>query len=215
MKPDFQKDIYPCILRGVTTYEGNAEIWFIKVWELLARDGLTEYRNIPEQLAVYSLAAGMCSIYLEVTARLLEYSEPDTLYFDVDPVCFGGCNPETEPEKAAALRAFLSEAVCNEQGMRTVLRVLKKHLGINKTFAAIYYCLHYEQFSLEDWETDEYYYGDIDDPDELRSARDDNYDYERRKELASCTDDLELLDMILNEVDTPRTEAYEWLTENM
>lgn len=215
MKPDFTKEIYPCILRGITSYEGNAEIWFTKVWELLERGGLTEYHNIPEQLAVYSLAAGMCSIYLEVTARLLEYSDPDTLYFDVDPALFADCDPESEPERTAILREFLSGAVCNEQGIDRVLTVLKKHLGVNKTFAAIYYCLYYEQFSVADWETDEFYYGDIDDPDELLEAREHFADYERRKELASCTDDLELLGMILNEVDTPRLEAYEWLAENM
>lgn len=212
MKVNYQNEIESCIRRGITTYEGNAEIWFVKVWELLERDGLTSYDTIPEKMQVYSLAAGMCTVYLEVTARLLEYDCADDLYLVPEPEQFAEVGSD---EEAEILRDFIAKAVCNDKGMETVLDVLDRHLGVSRTFAAIYYCLNYEQFSLEDWETDEFYYGDIDDPDELEQARCSNEDYERRKELASCTDDRELLDMILNEVDVPKADAFEWLKQYM
>lgn len=215
MKVDLKNEIYPAVMYAGTLYEGEPEFWFIKVWELLECEGLTEYNSIPEKMQVYARAAAICTIYQEVSSRLLEFDSVEEIYLKIDPAQFTEIDLEEEPERAEDLAEFIESAVRSENGLRQVFAVLKKHLGVSTTFAAIYYCLYYNQFSLKEWETDEYYYGDIEDPDELFEEQCRNEDYEQRKRYAACENDEELLDLILNEVEIPKLIAFEWLREYM
>lgn len=215
MKPDLKSEIYPAVMYAGTLYEGEPEFWFIKVWEMLERDGLTEYSSIPEKMQVYARAAAICTIYQEVTARLLEFSSPDDVYLHIDPAQFAEIDCDDEPERAEDLSEFIEAAIRSEDGTQQVFSSLRKHLGVSRTFAAIYYCLNYERFSLREWENDEYYYGDVEDPEELFQAQIDNEDYEQRKRYEVCENENELLDLILNEVELSKLIAFEWLGEYM
>jgi hypothetical protein len=85
--------------------------------------------------------------------------------------------------------------------------VLNKELNLSTTFASLYYSLYYSNYSLQDWETDKYYYND-----------DPNYyyeDYETRKAYAQCKDVNLIYNDILNEVDEDKMGAFSWLGNYM
>ncbi len=224
-----QAEFEHAILDGDWRTEGECMIWFRMIWKLIVREKRQQHSNFTEYLSLLSLIQGSCRIYQMFSSRFLEEDddpEQPQLAFDLDDLAkmlLANTDldsvydtPDADSiDPQALLRQVLSDNLRTDDAMTPVFAMLKRTLGRERTFAALYFCLNYAKFSVESWETDEYYYGDIDDPDELREAVAENQDYEERKRYAACEDENEILDMILNEADIPRLEGYGWLAEYM
>ncbi|MBR3447040.1 MAG: hypothetical protein IKH27_04470 [Oscillospiraceae bacterium] len=229
MKAYTQAEFEHAIESGDWRAEGEFMIWFRMIWKLLEQEKLHLYSNFAEYLSLLSLIQGSCRIYQMYASRFLEEDddpEQPLLAFDLDDLAkemlantdlgtvYDGQDADgIDPQ--ALLKQVLSDNLRTDDAMTPVFALLKRTLGRERTFAALYFCMNYEKFSVEPWETDEYYYGDIEDSDELAAAVSENWDYEQRKQYAACADENEILDMILNETDVPRLEAYGWLAEYM
>lgn len=224
-KAEFERNI----CGGDWRADGEFMIWFNMIWTLMTREKRHQYSNFAEYLSLLSMIQGSCRIYQMFASRFLEEDddpEQPQLAFDLedlakellantdlDAVYDAPGADAVDPQ--ALLSQVLSDNLRTDGSMMPVFAMLRRTLGRERTFTALYYCMNYAKFSVEPWETDEYYYGDIDDPDELRAAVSENQDYEMRKQYAACEDLDEILDMILNETDVPRLEAYGWLAEYM
>ena len=224
-KAEFERNISG----GDWRADGEYMIWFNMIWELMAREKRHQYRNFAEYLSLLSMIQGSVRIYQMYASRFLEEDddpEQPLLAFDLENLAkellantdldavFADPDADAVDPQALLCQVF-SDNLRTDSAMTPVFAMLRRTLGRERTFAALYYCMNYAKFSVEPWETDEYYYGDIDDPDELRAAVAENQDYEERKQYAACEDVDEILDMILNETDVPRLEAYGWLAEYM
>ena len=209
--------------------EGESMHWFNLFWKLIERENLHVYSNFAEYLSLLSLIQGSCRIYQMFASRFLEEDddpEQPLLRFDLEQLAkelLANTDLDSVYDDPAAegidpqalLCQVFSDNLRTDDAMTSAFALLKRTIGRERTFAALYYCLNTAKFSLEPWETDEYYYGDIDDPDERKAAAAENWDYEQRKQYQACEDVNEILDMILNETDVPRLEAYGWLAQYM
>ena len=229
MKAYTQAEFEHLICSGDWRAEGECMIWFRMIWKLIEQEKLHICRSFTEHLSLLGLMQGSCRIYQMYASRFLEEDddpEQPLLAFDLETLAkemlaqadLGSVYDDPDADgidPQALLQQVLSDNLRTDAAMLPVFDLLKRTLGRERTFAALYFCMNYEKFSLEPWETDEYYYGDITDPDELAAAVSENWDYEERKRYAACEDENEILDIILNETDVPRLEAYGWLAEYM
>ena len=214
---------------GDVRLDGEYMVWFRMIWQLIVREKRHFYSNLAERLALMSMIQGSCRIYQMFAARFFEEiddpEQPELAFplsdiakemlhkTDLDAVHYDPAEDGDYPQEL--LVQVLSDNLKQDDNMLPVFAMLRRTIGRERTFAALYFCLNYAKFSIEPWETDEFYYGDIEDPEELQEAIDQNYDYEERKRYAACADENEIMDMILNEVDVPRLEGYGFLMEYM
>lgn len=229
MKVYIQEGFERIISSGDWRAEGKYMVWFRTIWKLIEQEKLHICRNFTEELSLFGLMQGSCRIYQMYASRFLEEDddpEQPLLPFDLEELAkemLGRTDLDTvyaDPDAdgidpQALLVQVLSDNLRTDAAMPPVFDLLKRKLGRERTFAVLYFCMNYEKFSVEPWETDEYYYGEIYDPDELAAAVSENFDYEERKRYAAFADENEILDIILNETDVPRLTAYGWLAEYM
>lgn len=217
------KDLEKIVDDDYNRFEGEGLMWFQLVWTFAEKNGFNSFSTCADKLRAYSFIYGMCLIYQEFTAKLLDYEEcsipelcidykvlTDSSYYDEE--LFAEVQDESGDWGYDLIRSYAKGIITAEENMLTAFDVLQKELGISKTFASLYYCLNYSQFSLEEWETDEFYYGDIDDKEELEEEIENNQDYEQRKIYASYEGVDEIYDEILNNIDTSKIEAFGWLS---
>lgn len=199
-------------------YEGEAMMWFQLVWSFAERNNLNSFSTYAEKIQAYSFIYGMYLIYQKFTAKQFEYDECSIseLDFDYGMLIDSSCYDEELQDEMGdiaekLLVSYLKGIIESEENILTVFRVLQKELGLSKTFALLYYCLNFSHFSLEEWENDDFYYGDIDNK-ELENAIASNQDYEQRKLYASYDGIDEVFDKILNNVNASKLICFEWLS---
>lgn len=206
------------IIDNLGFYEGEAEMWLEQVWTLAERHGYSSFETPFERLNALAFIYGMCRIYLEFTA-LIDDFECDTVRLDIDyeslttetfeseELCLEDEEDHTISLISDTLREYVNTVIFNENNIRQVFKVLGEELGSSsKVFASLYYCRNYERYSLQSWETDEFYYdGDPEaEPDD---------DYEQRKLYASMDGIDEIYDNILGMEDFSKMPAFEWISE--
>lgn len=216
-------DVEKIVDNDYNRFEGEGLLWFRLVWAFAEKNGFNSFSTCADKLRAYSFIYGMCLIYREFTAKIFEYEEcgipelcidykalTDSSYYDEE--LFEELEEEAGNSAYELVCSYAKGIITAEENMLTVFGVLQKELDISKTFASLYYCLNYSQFSLEEWETDEFYYGDIEDDEELEKEKENNQDYEQRKIYASYDGVDKIYDEILNNVDISKSEAFEWIS---
>lgn len=186
-------------------FDGEPLIWFEMVWMFMDKYGLNIYNNVPEKLSIYCRIYGMCLIYSKFCDILNGgYGDVDHLDLDIDVASLYSDYTYDEDE---TLEEYLMNLIEDGNNVKSVFDVLNEDLNLSTAFASLYYSRYYSRYSLQDWETDEYYYAD--DPNSY------DEDYETRKAYAQCKDVNEIYNDILNEVDADRMEAFSWLSNYM
>lgn len=191
---------------------GNFMLWMRSVWILIEEYKLNICCTYSEHIQFYSLIYGLCKIYYTFTDKISDTNFDDDLYLNIDFDVLGA-NRDDE-EQTEAVQNYLNEVISDSDNMSTGFDLLGKKLDASKVFAALYYSMNYSNYSLQSYETDEYYYGNIKDEDERAKAICSNEDYERRKYFASCSDN-EIYDDILNDINIDKCETFEWITSYM
>ncbi len=200
-------------ITGMTAYfaDGEFNYWLRAVWMLMVQEGMDCCESRSEHIRFYSMLYGICKIYRCFMDRIEDTdldSDPD-LEIDYAKLC-----DASDEEEAEICHDYLWNLICDSDNMRPVFRLLRRKMNASMVFAALYYSWNYAAYSLEDYETDEFYYGDIEDEEELEWARSNNEDYELRKGYADWTD-TEIMDEIMNDLMVDKCVAYEWIAANM
>ncbi len=200
--------------------DGEPLYWFKGVWSLIEKNNLDQINTTADEIRIYSMIFGMCVVYHEFACVLSDsFNDSDYIELVLDikkliPEDFGEnffCyNGDEDLEFGDSHTAhYLEWVIHNLDNKYMIFELLKKELGINKTYASLYYSIKKDEFTLEDWETDDFYYG------EGRDENDYDEDYECRKRFSACENMNELYNEILNYLDDNKCRAFEWLTEMM
>lgn len=192
--------------------DGNCELWIRGVWLLIKEHRLNECQSDLELLRFYALLYGACRVYATFSDLITDTNFNDDIYLDIDYQPFTMF--EKDSENAGYIKEYISNVISEESNIGHFFDLLRTTMNSSKVFAVLYYAYHYQQFSLEDFESDEYYYGGITDPEELENAIFDNTDYEQRKYYATCDEDT-IVDEILNDIDVHKLSAFEWIDSCM
>lgn len=192
--------------------DGNYKMWLMGVWTIMENTGLNECCSDLELLRFYATLYGACRIYAHFSDLIIDTDFNDDIYLDIDYKKFSMLKDGDEEFKD--VKQFISDVISEESNLYHVFDLLKTSMNSIRVFAALYYAYYYKNYSLEDYENDEYYYGDITDRQELEEAKAENEDYEQRKYYSMC-DDETILDEILNEVDVNKLSAFGWIDSYM
>ena len=192
--------------------DGNCKMWLMGVWTIIEKNGLNKCCSDLERLRFYAVLYGACRIYSHFSDLISDTYFNDDIYLDIDYKKFSML--KDGDEEFEDVKQFISDVISEESNLYHVFDLLKTSMNSSRVFAALYYAYYYENYSLEAYENDEYYYGDITDPQELEEAKAENEDYELRKYYSTC-DDETILDEILNDVDINKLSAFEWIDSYM
>ena len=197
--------------------DGNSEEWINTVWKIIKKQKLNVCNSDLDLFNFYSILCGLCKIYSHFCDLIFETSFEDDCDLEIDYTAFEIFNTyydeDNDYEDDDTIKCIISSIIYDSNNIYRAFKLLETTMNCSETFAKLYYCLNYEQFTLEDYETDEYYYGDITDPDELDEAKYYYEDYETRKIYA--TDEDAMLDEILNNVSSNKVSAFDWISEYM
>lgn len=178
-------DLYDIAHEFLNFSDGNPELWLKGVWMLIEKNDLHECECNWELLRFYSTIYGACFIYKQFSLMMEGFTVEPEVSIDIDYSDFY-IFKENPGENLDFVKTFISDTVMHEDpSLHLAFDLLSTAMNSSTVFVALYYTYFYRNYSLEDYETDEYYYGDITDPDELERAREDNSDYEERKRYVS------------------------------
>lgn len=186
--------------------EGKPLVWFELIWSLMNKNKMNIYNTIPEKILIYCRIYGMCLVYLKF-CDIINGSNGDVGDIDLN-IDFASLHTDfMDEDEEEIVNQYIQSIIINEDNTLEIFNLLSKELNVSTAFSSLYYSVYYEDFSLQDWETDEFYYGDA--PDYY------DEDYEFRKKYAKCEDVNLIYDEILNNVDTDKLVGFSWLEENM
>lgn len=186
---------------------GNPNIWLEKVWQIVEKYGLNKFNTYYEKIHVYCLIYGMCSIYCDFCDILTDFPLEDNRYMDFN-INYKDLIEQNVFEDDYLIKEYLDYIIMMSNNANEVFMLLKKEFSVGEVFELLYYSLNYSMFSLEEWETDEFYYSDYNGEDICY-----NEDYERRKLLANNEE--ERGNYILNVVSIDKMVAFDWLSNCM
>lgn len=191
--------------------EGNYMLWIKAAWLLIEENKLNICISYIDHIRFYSLIYGLLKIYSTFSDKIsdTDFDEDPYLVVDFGNLC--DCDDEDEME---IVYNYINSLIHDNNNIYVAFDLLKKKLSVTNVFSALYYSTFYSKYSLEPHENDEFYYGDIENEEDMEKAIDDNQDYERRKFFSSCKN-VYIYDDILGDLNISKQVAFDWLSEYM
>lgn len=209
------------IIEDIGSPEGDSSIWLKKAWSLIEESGCNYCNSKLDYIKFYSLIFGFCDIYNEFTERIYGWSLGEytvELNIDYEKMCdMLDDYQEDEEFVKDELKKYIDSFIFTSENQKYAWRLLYKKHGEMEIFAWLYYAMNSCLFTLEDYETDDFYYGDCENEEELEEAKENNEDYEKRKYYSSLSEK-DLISEIISYVeciaDADIMSTFSWIMDN-
>lgn len=209
------------IIEDIGSPEGDSSIWLKKAWSLIEESGCNYCNSKLDYIKFYSLIFGFCDIYNEFTERIYGWSLGEytvELNIDYEKMCdMLDDYQEDEEFVKDELKKYIDSFIFDSENRRYAWRLLDKKYSRSETFALLFYAIHSSRFTLKDYETDEYYYGDCEHEEEFPIDKIRKEDYEERKYYSSLSEK-DLISEIISYVDfiadADIMSTFSWVMDN-